>query len=139
MSHRTLLALVLGAAALSGGCGTIHNVKLPAVPPEHNPNAELCQIYGGVRNDWNDFWHYPWNPGTPYCDYVFIPLLGACNLCLDGVGDTITLPCTAVKAMRRAISGSKTPASVPVEVAVPEVATGGQTPPVTQPQVTLQR
>ena len=141
MPHRTLLALVLTAAAQSGGCGTIYNIKQPAVAPPDRPGADLCRVYGGVRGDWDNFWHYPWNPATPHVDYVCIPLLAACNLFLDGVGDTITLPCTAVKAMRRALAHSSASASAPITVVVPvpEVAAAGGAPPAAAPPVTSRR
>ncbi|MBN9122180.1 MAG: hypothetical protein J0I06_24080 [Planctomycetes bacterium] len=130
MPHRTLLVLVLAATALSGGCGTIANVNRPVVAPPNNPDAPVCRIYGGVRSDWDAFWHYPWSNTTPYVDYVAIPLLAVVNLALDGAGDTITLPYTAVESMRRALrrpdasSGyvpiaATAPAQEPVAPAVP--------------------
>jgi hypothetical protein len=140
MSHRTQLARVLTAALLSGGCGTVNNLNKPAIAPADNPSAPVCRAYGGLREDWDAFWNYPWDETTPYADYVFIPLLAVGNFCFDVVGDTLTLPYTTVEEIRRALhrpalSSGYVPVAVPDNVPVapaPPPATG--TPAVTSPR-----
>lgn len=118
MSHRTLIALML-AAALGSGCGTVNNINKPTTAPANGPDAAVCRVYGGVREDADVFWHYPWNQTTQYVDYVAIPVLGVANLFFDCVGDTLTLPYTATVSAKRALfhsnpSSGYTPVAIPV-------------------------
>jgi hypothetical protein len=95
------LALVLTlTAALSGGCGTMINVKNPTVAPPHKPDAQVCTIYGGVIGDCKAFMEFPWKK-KEYLDYVMIPILATITISLDVVADTITLPYTTYETIRR--------------------------------------
>ena len=102
MSHRLPFALVLSAALACAGCGTLHNVKLPAVAPPESPNAPVCRAFGGVRGDWAIMTEYPWKRTPYYVDYVVLPVLAGVVLFLDGAGDAVTLPYTVVEEARRA-------------------------------------
>lgn len=110
MPRRTPLAVLLAATLLSGGCGTIDNLHYPAVAPANAPSAPVCRVYGGVRGDWAVISDYPWKPVVTYLDYVTVPLLAAGNLVFDVIGDTLTLPYTAVEAYRRATYRPAAPA-----------------------------
>jgi hypothetical protein len=102
MLRRTPLALVLIAALVGGGCGTMDNVKRPTFPPPQNSQAPVCRFYGGVRGDWTLATEYPWSRTPSYLDYVIIPVMMVINLGLDVAGDTVTLPYTLVAEGRRA-------------------------------------
>lgn len=118
MPRRTPLALALAAALLGGGCGTVHNLKLPGVPPPDAPGAKVCRVYGGVRGDWPVIFDYPLSETKEYADYVFIPLWAATDLFFSAVADTLTLPYTAVEELRRAFARPAAPAGfAPVVVA----------------------
>jgi hypothetical protein len=95
------LALLL-VAALSGGCGTLDNIKRPTFPPPNKPDAKVVRVYGGLRGDFKLMTEYDWNRTASYIDYAFIPVLAVVDIALDVVGDTITLPYTAVAELRRA-------------------------------------
>jgi hypothetical protein len=102
MPRRLSLVLVLVAVVLSGGCGTLDNIKRPTFPPPKKPDAKVVRVYGGVRGDFVIMTQYDWNRTASYLDYAFIPLLAVLDLALDVAGDTITLPYTAVAELRRA-------------------------------------
>ena len=131
MPHRPPLALVLAAAVLSGGCGTLDNVTRPTVAPADSPGAPVCRAYGGVRGDWAVMSEYPWDRTTSYIDYAVLPLLAAGTLLFDVVGDTVTLPYTAVEEVRRAFYRPAAPSGF-APVVVPEAVTAA--PPATTPQ-----
>ena len=129
MPRRTPLAVLLAATLLGGGCGTIDNLRRPAVAPANAPSAPVCRVYGGVRGDWAVISDYPWESVETYLDYVTVPLLAAGDLVFDVIGDTLTLPYTAVEVYRRATHRPAAPAEV-VEVADIDVPL----PPVTSPR-----
>jgi uncharacterized protein YceK len=133
MPRRSTLAVAL-ASALLGGCGTIHNLKQPGVPPPDAPNAQVCRVYGGVRGDWPVIWDYPLSETKEYVDYVFIPLLAGIDITFSAFADTLTLPYTAVEELRRAFSrpaGEPAPEFRPVavsEVPIPTTPAPGPLP-----------
>jgi hypothetical protein len=120
MTHRLPLALALAAALLGGGCGTIHNIRLPTVEPPDAPTAKVCRIYGGIRGDVPIIFDYPLSKSTELIDYVAIPLLAANDIVWSTVGDTITLPYTALETLRRYVHHHKAKSSAPGEVVVEE-------------------
>jgi hypothetical protein len=110
---------MLAIALLGGGCGTLQNVNCPAVAPADNPNAPVCRVYGGARGDWAIISEYPLSESPSYADYVVIPVMAAGHLVFDVIGDTVTLPYTAVEEVRRAFyrpsaSSEFSPMIVPV-------------------------
>ena len=118
MTGRSTLVLGLMVAALSGGCGTMGNLKRPTYAPADAPSAPVCRVYGGVRTDFVTMSEYQWNPVVTYLDYVAIPVLAAGSLTATFVGDTITLPYTLVAEARRAMG------SPPAESPTSTVADG---------------
>jgi hypothetical protein len=114
-------------AALCGGCGTLDNIKRPTFAPPNKPDAKVVRIYGGVRGDWGIMTDYNWSRTVSYADYVFIPLLASGDLVFDVVGDTVTLPYTAVAEIRRATRRPNAPAAP----AVPEPLPPGAPPTTT--------
>lgn len=77
---------------------------------------------------------YPWSETTSYLDYAVIPILAAGDLFFTGIGDTITLPYTAVEEARRAFrrpdtSANFVPVAAPEPVATPERVSTTQPPP----------
>ena len=113
MTGRSTLVLGLMVAALSGGCGTMGNLKRPTYAPADAPSAPVCRVYGGVRTDFVTMSEYQWNPVVTYLDYVAIPVLAAGTLTATFVGDTLTLPYTLVAEARRAMGSppAESPAS----------------------------
>jgi uncharacterized protein YceK len=122
MSRRILLVLVF-AAVLAGGCGTLENVKRPTFPPAKKPDAPVCRVYGGVRMDWATMTDYDWSHTASYLDYVLVPILAVIDLALDVGGDTVTLPYTVIAEARRATRrpGADEP---PVDPAATPIAPG---------------
>jgi uncharacterized protein YceK len=104
MSRRTSLALIPAVALLCAGCGTMDNVKRPAIAPPTNPDAKVCRAYGGVRGDWEVISEYPWGRAETPLDYVVVPLLAGGDLFFTALGDTLTLPYTLVEEGRRAFA-----------------------------------
>ncbi len=129
--RRTFAALGLAATLLSGGCGTMDNVKRPTLPPPNKPDAKVCRIYGGLRGDFSVMTEFQQSSITSFLDYIVLPVLATTDLALDVVGDTITLPYTAVAEIRRAfyrgplpeLSQTTAPESSPV--ANPEQRSNG--------------
>ena len=113
MAGRRPLVLGLMVAALSGGCGTMGNLKRPTYAPADAPTTPVCRVYGGVRTDFVTMSEYQWNPVVTYLDYVAIPVLAAGSLAATFVGDTLTLPYTLVAEARRALGSppAESPAS----------------------------
>ena len=124
MTGRRTFVLGLAVAALSAGCGTMGNLKRPAVAPASAPDAPVCRIYGGVREDWAVMSQYQWNPVVSYLDYVVLPVLAAGGLTATFLGDTLTSPYTLAVEARRALGGSAPPD--PPQTAAPEVSSSAR-------------
>ena len=124
MSGRGVV-VALGLAVLGCGCGTVHNVRRPTLPPAESPGAEVCRVYGGVRGDWDAATDYPWRTTPTWVDYVVLPALATVELGLTALGDTVTLPYTVVAEVRRALAG---PGATQPPVPVPVVADPGAGP-----------
>ena len=132
MGRRTTLALGLAVAAMSGGCGTVTNLKQPTHPPALNPDAPVCRVYGGVRADAVAMVHLPWSHMPSYIDYGILPVMCVIDLVCTTVGDTVTLPYTVGSEIDRAFFPPKSRPPLPTKpnpapVVAPE-------PPVVMPE-----
>jgi uncharacterized protein YceK len=124
---------VVGAAlaAATAGCGTLDNIKRPAVAPPSNPNAPVCRVYGGVTGEFKVIASFPKESIATPLDYVIIPVLATIDLALTVVGDTVTLPYTIGVEVRRAVrpsSGTPPPPPEATNAPVPPPVTSNAAP-----------
>lgn len=89
-------------AFLSVGCGTAHNLNptgeaLIKGPGQDDP-SKTTRVFGGVRSDLTGLTTLSWNDEYSFLNFIVLPFYVA-DLPLSLVGDTVTLPYTAVYAL----------------------------------------
>lgn len=97
------LWLTLPFAVLPVGCGTAHNLNPIGESPIKGPGQDdaplkTTRVFGGVRSDWTGLTTLNWNDEYSFLNFVVLPFYVA-DLPLSLVGDTVTLPYTAVYAL----------------------------------------
>lgn len=106
----TIRCLVLPfAALLSAGCGTISNLNPTDQPfsgPQQDDAPRKTRVFGGVRSDWTGLTTLDWNDNNAMASSIILPLYVA-DLPLSLVGDTMTLPYTALRALCNKHAGAK--------------------------------
>ncbi|QEL14898.1 YceK/YidQ family lipoprotein [Limnoglobus roseus] len=128
MARRTKRMIILAAALLSGGCGTVANVALPLeasvnVGPEASFEEKAASrincppprlVYGGVQFDYSVLCSLARGRWS-YLNLIYVPM-ATLDLPLSAVGDTVTLPVTLARLLSGREAGiPDPPAPLPTE------------------------